>query len=38
MSDILGVDIGLHGAFAVVRVLDKQPRFLALIDVPIAVI
>jgi hypothetical protein len=38
VSDILGVDIGLHGALAVVRVLDKQPSFLALIDVPIAVI
>lgn len=38
MSDILGVDIGLHGALAVVRALDKQPSFLALIDVPLAVI
>jgi len=34
MTDILGVDIGLHGALAVVRIINSMPTFLAMTDMP----
>jgi hypothetical protein len=35
MTDILGVDIGLGGGLAVVRITNGLPGFLAVIDMPV---